>query len=201
MVNSATQAVKNANATKTNRPGMCQQQTRTWLGGGSAGDVDSDGDADAVDGWKSEPPRARHTDKRPAVGAPVAWSGGSGGFGHRALCVGYSGGKAQIRSTDAGGRGVVATKDIDWFEQHWGLHYLGWSETISGQSIPELKIQAPARPSAPKPKPKTRGKAVDAALKSLSTAKAKKGSPRERHIKNAVTELSEVPFIKQGSTK
>lgn len=189
MTNSATQAVQNAKTTRTNRPGMCQAVTRGWLGGPSAGDVDHDGDADAVDGWKSEPASKRHTDKNPPAGAPVAWSGGSGGFGHRALSLG----NGQIRSTDAGGRGVVATKPIDWFEQNWHLHYLGWSETISGQPIPGLKV--PARP-VPARKPKTRGKAVDAAIKSLRTAKATKGSQRGEHIKAALAELREISFIK-----
>lgn len=48
-----------------------------------------------------------------------------------------------IRSTDAGGAGRVATVPLNWIEQHWGLHYLGWSETMSGIVIP--------RPPAPRP--------------------------------------------------
>lgn len=128
-------AIAAANATKKNSPAMCQKVTREWYGAGSVGDVDRDGDTDAVDGWKSEPKWAQHPgDYDPPVGAPLAWSGGSGGFGHRAMYIG----NGLVRSTDAGGKGIVANKPIKWFEEEWNLKYLGWSETISGQPIPGL---------------------------------------------------------------
>lgn len=195
MVRSATEAVKAAKATTRNTPGMCQKQTRTWLGAESPGDVDRDGDVDAVDGWKSEPASARHTDisKAPA-GAPVAWSGGSGGFGHRAISVGGG----FIRSTDAGGRGVVATRRWDWFEKNWGLRPLGWSETISGHPIPGLKVPTKPRPKPagkPVPKPKTRGTKVDAGVRSLQQAKAKKGSVRDTQLKKTLAEAYKIPYI------
>jgi GH25 family lysozyme M1 (1,4-beta-N-acetylmuramidase) len=138
MVATREEAARIAEASKTNEPGACQKWTRTLFGAPSAGDQDHDGDADAVDGWKSEPQSARHTDRNPPRGVPVAWSGGSHGFGHRAISLG--GGK--IRSTDAGGSGRVATVDLSWPEQHWGLKYLGWSETIDGLPIPAEKAQA-----------------------------------------------------------
>lgn len=133
MVYNREEAAKRAEASDTNTPGYCQLWTRTMFGAGSAGDRDGDGDADAVDGWKSEPTSARHPgDRTPPRGVPVAWGGGRNGYGHRAISLG--GGK--IRSTDAGGAGRVATVDLGWVERNWGMTYLGWSETISGIEIP-----------------------------------------------------------------
>lgn len=143
------EAVAAALAQKANVPDTCQLTVRTWLDAPSAGDRDRDGDADAYDGWLSEPTTARHYDRNPPAGYPVAWSGGSSAHGHRALSLG--GGK--IRSTDAGGRGVVATVPLSWVEQNWGLHYLGWSETIDGLTIPK---PAPPKPVKPKPIPTLR---------------------------------------------
>lgn len=132
MVYNREEAAKRAEASKTNVPGTCQLWTRTMFGAPSAGDQDGDHDADAVDGWKSEPVSKRHTGRNPPRGTPVAWSGGSNGNGHRAISLG----NGKIRSTDAGGSGKVATVDLGWVEKNWGLRYLGWSETISGQQIP-----------------------------------------------------------------
>lgn len=193
----ASEMIRAANAQTTNTPAACQHNTWVLYQSHAVGDVDHDGDADAVDGWKSEPASARHTDRKPMIGAPGAWSGGSGGFGHRAPCVGYDkNGEPLFRSTDAGGRGVMATKPLSFFEEVWGLHWLGWSETISGDPIKGLWKHVPdvARPE--KPKPKTRGTAVDAAIKSLSKAKAKKGTPRDKHLSAARAELHAIPFIK-----
>ena len=109
----------------------------------AVGDVDGDGDADAVDGWKSEPASARHEgDRNPPRGVPVAWSGGSRGFGHRAVSLG----NGRIASTDAGGIGRISIVPLSWVEQQWGMSYLGWSETMSG-----VLIEAPT-PANPKPK-------------------------------------------------
>jgi hypothetical protein len=99
----------------------------------AVGDYDHDGDADAVDGWKSEHGHQHIGDMNPPRGVPVAWSGGGKGFGHRAI----SQGNGKIRSTDVNGPGTVGTVDITWFARHWSnLHYLGWSESISGIMIP-----------------------------------------------------------------
>lgn len=141
------QAARNAEASKTNVPGTCQLWTRTQFGAASAGDQDRDGDADAVDGWKSEPISARHTDRNPPRGVPVAFSGGSRGYGHRAVSLG--GGK--IRSTDMTATGyapgVVGTTTIAQIERSMGVTYTGWSETISGNPIPN------PQPAPPKPEP------------------------------------------------
>lgn len=131
-VRSRESAVRHALASHTNVPGTCQLWTRTQFDAPSAGDQDRDGDADAVDGWKSEPASKKHKDRNPPRGVPVAWGGGSHGFGHRAISLG----NGRIRSTDAGGSGVVATVDFDFPEKQWGLKYLGWSETIDGKAIP-----------------------------------------------------------------
>lgn len=126
------QAARAAEAQKFNQVGMCQMVTRMWFDAPSVGDVDKDGDGDAVDGWKSEPTSARHAgDRNPPRGVPVSWSGGSRGHGHRAISLG----NGKIRSTDAGGAGECATVELGWVEKTWGMTYLGWSDTISGLEI------------------------------------------------------------------
>lgn len=130
-----------------NAPGMCQMTTRGWLDAPSVGDIDKDGDSDAMDGYKSEPLKYRHDGDRAApLGTPCTWRGGSNGHGHRALSLGVPKGAAEslIRSTDAGGSGVVWTRTLSWFEQEWGVEYIGWTESMSGILIPRA------------PKPETR---------------------------------------------
>lgn len=143
MVVNREKAAQRAEASRTNVPGTCQKWTRTQFSAPSAGDVDHDGDADAMDGWKSEPAGKRHPSRKPPRGVPVAYSGGSQGYGHRAISLG----NGMIRSTDAGGSGKVATVALDWPEKHWGLKYLGWSDTIDGILIP--KGPAQAKPKKP----------------------------------------------------
>ena len=121
------QALAAAMATKTNHPGWCQAVTRGWLDAPSAGDFDGDGAADAEDGWKKEPVTARRFDRNPPAGYPVSYLGGSHDNGHRALSAGRINGIPHIRSTDAGGEGIVATVPLDWPEKSWGLEYAGWS--------------------------------------------------------------------------
>lgn len=147
MVNDRDEAVRQALAQRTNTPDTCQMVTRTWCGVPSAGDYDGDGSADAEDGWKSEPVKYRHTDRNPPAGVPVSYLGGSRDNGHRALSLG----NGLIRSTDAGGRGVVATVDILWPVRAWGLQYAGWSETCDGVLIPAAPEpeRAPAEPAHP----------------------------------------------------
>lgn len=132
------QAVAAADAQTRNVPGTCQKVTRGWFNAPSVGDVDGDGDADAVDGWASEPTDARHPgDRLPPFGAPLAFSGGSKGYGHR--CI-YK--NILARSTDmSNGRytsGVTGNASIEQIEASMGVHYLGWSETIDGYPIPGL---------------------------------------------------------------
>lgn len=117
---------------RPNVVGMCQAWTRGITGHPSVGDVDGDGDADAIDGWKSEPVSARHTGPAPE-GVPGAWSGGSRGFGHRAISLGND----RWASTDAPIRGQIGIVNTAWFKNNWGMEYLGWSETMSGELIPK----------------------------------------------------------------
>ncbi len=141
MIRSREEAAKAAEATTTNEVGRCQAVTRGWFNAPSAGDRDGDRDADAVDGWLSEPAEARHSDRNPPRGVPIAFNGGSKGYGHRAISLG--GGK--VRSTDMRGSsyapGLTGDTTIDHIESAMGVRYLGWSETISGHQIPK-----PAKP-------------------------------------------------------
>jgi hypothetical protein len=162
MVYNREQAAQRAEASKTNTPDACQAWTRSMLGAPSAGDYDHDGAADAEDGWKSEPTKYRHTDRHPPRGVPVSYLGGSHDNGHRAVSLG----NGMIRSTDAGGRGKVATVPLDWPERTWGLKYVGWSESIDGVLIPE----------APAPKVEAGGGRPKRVQKAIDKAKAEKAS-------------------------
>lgn len=175
MVRNREEAARHAEASTSNIPGACQLWTRTQFDAPSVGDVDHDKDADAVDGWKSEPEAARHPgDRNPPRGVPVAWGGGSRGFGHRAVSLG----RGKIRSSDAGGLGKVATVDLGWVEREWGLTYLGWSATISGQVIP-LAPKKPTRVSEAR-------KLLKAALE---LAKKEGNEKRRKRIRAALNKL------------
>lgn len=184
MVLNREEAAKVAERTKKNKPGMCQLVTRGYYDALSVGDLDGDGRADAEDGWKSEPAKARHTDRKPPRGVPVSFTGGRNDDGHRAISVG---GSAPIRSTDFDGRtrkykaGVVGNGTIAEIEKALGVKYAGWSETISGKQIP----------LPPKVGPMTRGARVDAALKRLRQAEknAKNGTARDKKIRSAIRDL------------
>lgn len=63
------------------------------------------------------------------IGAPVYYHGGN--FDHVVLYVG----NGHVRSTDAGGRGLMATVPLEWFEKAWGYIPLGWSEDLGGKDI------------------------------------------------------------------
>lgn len=141
MVFNREQAAQRAEATTRNIPGMCQQVTRGWFDAPSAGDRDHDGDADAYDGWLSEPANARHPgDRNPPRGVPVSFKNR---HGHRAVSLG--GGR--IRSTDMTAYGyapgVVGTTTLAQIEESMDVEYLGWSETIDGLPIPLPPPPAP----------------------------------------------------------
>jgi hypothetical protein len=191
------EAVKAALATHTNEVGFCQGQVTIWYDTNPVGDFDGNGRANAVDGWESEPAQFKHTDRKPPFGVPVAYVGGSHGDGHRAISLG----DGTIRSTDAGGPGIVATVPLDWPEKTWGLKYVGWSESMNGTLIPHAHphpapapMPAPTPPPAPTPAPTpTRGGRVDAAIKKLRRAdkKAKPG-PRKTLIEKALAALLKI---------
>jgi hypothetical protein len=177
------EAATAAENTNFNIPDTCQLTTRTWFDAPSVGDFDGDGAADAEDGWKSEPIKARHSDRNPPRGVPVSYLGGSNDNGHRAISLG----NGKIRSTDAAGRGRVATVSLDWPETTWKLRYVGWSDTMDGILIP--------LPPAP-----TRGPNVDAALKATKKAEklAPEGTRRDRLLERAIRNLRRIPFVNRG---
>lgn len=135
MVRNREEAAQAAERSSTNDVGMCQLWTRSWFDAPSAGDQDHDGDADAVDGWLSEPQWARHAgDRNPARGVPVSFKDR---HGHRAMSLG----NGKIRSTDMDpikgyAPGHVGTVTIDQIERSLNVTYVGWSETIDGILIP-----------------------------------------------------------------
>ena len=142
-VRSSKQALAVARAQKTNTPGMCQAYVTRWFNAGGVGDVDGDKDADAVDGWLSEPKSARHEgDRNPPPGKPLAWKGGGKGYGHRALSD-VNGLISTDMQNNKYKKGVTSTVKaasvsdaIRIIERVMGVQYLGWSETISGKKIP-----------------------------------------------------------------
>lgn len=177
-----------AEAARTNKPGTCQAWTRALYGAPAAGDRDHDGDADAVDGWLSEPPAHRRPgDKNPPRGVPVAWAGGSKGFGHRAIALG----DGLIRSIDMrDGRykaGVVGTATIDQISRAMGLTYLGWSPTITGILIPGAPTAAPTPPAKLQ-----RPEEIRAAIQSLKQRLEKAGPRESEKIRVAIAELKKI---------
>jgi len=124
MVYAAETGAKNAEKDSTNDPGYCQQQTRQWSGIAAMY-------PDAATAWRNT--NDRHPGNRnPPRGAHVFWTGGSSGYGHVAMSLGNQ----KIRSTDAGGRGRVATVDLGWVEANWGLQYAGWAWDNNETTIP-----------------------------------------------------------------
>jgi hypothetical protein len=135
MVFTAAVSAKNAENDRTNDPGMCLQQVRMWCGINARY-------PDAATAWRNT--NDRHPGKKNAPrGSAVFWTGGSKGYGHIALSLG----NGKVRSTDAGGRGRVATVDIDWVARNWGQHYAGWSWDINEVTIPHPKESAAEAPA------------------------------------------------------
>src|SRR5262245_22704699 len=124
MVRDAESTATNAELATNNEPGMCLQWSR------NRADIASMF-PDAATAWKHALDRHKG-DRDPPRGAMVYWLGGSHGYGHIAVAVG--GGK--VRSTDAGGRGKVATVSVSWPEQNWGLPYAGWADNVNDVRIP-----------------------------------------------------------------
>lgn len=172
MTYTRSEVVNRALAARTNVPGTCYLWTRTMAGSPAVGDVDRDGDADAVDGWKAT--KRRHAgDRNPPAGVPVFWSGGRNGYGHAAVSLG--GGK--IRSTDAGGSGKIATVDLGWVEREWGLTYLGWSDDLNGVVIPG-EPEPPVEKATPKPSRVKRARELLLAAEKRATRKGQKARAR-----------------------
>lgn len=124
MVNDSETTARNAEQTHTNDPGMCLQWSRQRAAIGSRY-------GDAATAWRNT--NDRHPgDRNPPRGAMVYWTGGSQGYGHIAPSLG--GGK--VRSTDAGGKGKVATVDLGWVESAWRMPYAGWAWDVNEVTIP-----------------------------------------------------------------
>lgn len=194
MVRSREAAWATAQTQTSNDPGTCQLVTRNWFDAPSAGDRDRDGDADAVDGWVSEPTSARHPgDRNPPLGVPLAFSGGRRGFGHRMISGGpYHKG----RSTDmrdgvyvSGATGYASIEDI---ERQMGLNYLGWSETITGIPIPYKKpgTNTPVKPIHRNTKVSKAHRLVERALIRLE-ARGMGHTARAKALRRALKHLPE----------
>jgi hypothetical protein len=197
-INTSKQAIEKASAQKTNRVGTCQFNVHEWFDAPSVGDQDHDGDADAVDGWESEPKAYRITGTRNpnVVGVPVAFGGGSRGFGHRALLMN----PGAIRSTDmldnryspghtSTVRAATTSEALSIIENAMGVHYLGASKTISGILIPNFRQTTPKPPSR-----QTRGARVDLSLRKLRMALAQAKTPlRKRMLRAAIASLMKIP--------
>jgi hypothetical protein len=186
-INNRQQAVDEALADKVNVPNTCQLKTRGWFNAPSAGDQDDDGDADAYDGWLSEPVSARHPgDRNPPAGVPVSWRGGSNGNGHRAISLG----NGEVRSTDAPYRGKVGTVDLNWFERNWGVVYLGWSDTIDGHRIPLVPRDNPIEDNLKEPKPDTKlGRSLALLREARNRAKDRGYTERVEELNAAIKKL------------
>lgn len=196
-INTSKQAIVKASNQTTNRVGTCQLNVHEWFNAPSVGDQDHDGDADAVDGWESEPRAYRLLSRDPkVVGVPVAFGGGSRGFGHRALLMN----PGHIRSTDmldnhyAPGHtstvhAATTSAALAIIEQQMGVHYLGASKTMSGILIPNFR-QTTTKP----PARQTRGARVDLSLRKLRMALAQAKSPlRKRMLRASITSLMRIP--------
>jgi hypothetical protein len=115
------EAAKAFKAKQTNKVNMCLWEcqeiypTNHWY-------------PSAISQWHNA--KKKHTSKKNIpIGAPIYYSGGK--YGHVVLYVG----DGMVRSTDAGGRGRMATVPIEWFQRAWGYKYEGWSEDLGGKDI------------------------------------------------------------------
>jgi hypothetical protein len=197
-INTSQEAIRVACAQATNDVGTCQANVHMWFNAPSAGDFDHDGDADAVDGWESEPKAYRIVGNRnpDLVGVPIAFHGGSRGFGHRALLMK----PGHIRSTDmlnnryaAGHTSTVTasttSEALAIIEHAMGVIYTGVSKTIDGQLIPNFEQVTPKPPAK-----QTRGARVDQSLRRLRKSLALSKSPiRSRMLRAAIASLMKIP--------
>jgi hypothetical protein len=117
------ETVAAAKASTYNVPGQCLGWSREQA------DIPSRY-TDAATAW--EHAHGRHAgDASPPKGAAVYWLGGSGGHGHIAISLGHG----LVRSSDAGGAGVVATISLSRLTREWHLTYVGWADSINGYRI------------------------------------------------------------------
>lgn len=205
-INSQSVAMANARKSRTAKKGSCQLWTRTMFNAPSAGDQDGDGDADANDGWLSEPKKYRHADLNFPGGVSGYFKNESGhGFGHRVVTLD----NGLVRSIDFDTKtksykpGTVGTGTPGEVARALGLVWMGWAQSISGHLIPDDEKPAPKPTPKPTPKPPvkktSRGLTVDAALQSLGKARSttkKTSVDRLKAIDSAIVEVKKIPFIK-----
>lgn len=84
--------------------------------------------------WSHVAKSDRHGGSTPPPGVPVFWSPN-----HVALSVGGG----YVESTDILREGLIDRVSIDYITRHWGLRYLGWTETLNGKRV----YTAPAAPA------------------------------------------------------
>ncbi|KQW46924.1 hypothetical protein ASC77_17150 [Nocardioides sp. Root1257] len=120
----AAETVASAEASTYNIPGQCLGWAREQA------DIPSRYST-AATAWDHATGRHPH-DVTPPKGAAVYWTGGSAGAGHIAISVGHG----RVRSSDAGGSGVVATISLSRLTREWHLTYVGWADSINGYRIP-----------------------------------------------------------------
>lgn len=195
-IRKSSEAIRAALGQTRNVPGTCQKTVRTWFNAPSAGDQDGDGDADAVDGWKSEPVSARHPgDRNPPPGKPLSFGGGRKGFGHRALSLAKG-----VRSTDMNGDryasgitstvvGISVSAAIAKIERAMGVTYLGWSETIDGYQIPPEASTAPK--PVPEPTPPNPNAVEDFRVASLNLMSL----PRNPNLTETIRSVNTIPIV------
>ena len=136
--NDAVEACKRQSAHGPAYPeGYCAKAVREMLGAPSSGDVDHDGDADAMDAWEKVPAAHRHVTSDPHKiprGVPVFISGGTEGHGHVVVATGYYG---RCFSTDMKRAGFFDKQDIaDVVRWVHNGRLLGWTDQIGGVSVP-----------------------------------------------------------------
>ncbi|GAA1797304.1 hypothetical protein GCM10009795_048410 [Nocardioides hankookensis] len=119
----AAETVAAAEASTYNVPGQCLGWAREQA------DIPSRYST-AATAWDHATGRHPH-DLTPPKGAAVYWTGGSAGAGHVAISVGHG----RVRSSDAGGSGVVATISVRKLTRDWHLTYVGWADSINGYRI------------------------------------------------------------------
>lgn len=111
--------------TPTSEPGYCLREVRECYGVGAKA-------PDAIAAWNAAQHKHPETDPRKIPrGAPVFWSGGSGGHGHIAIKAGA----ANVWSTDIKRPGYFDKVPADLIRQRWGLKLLGWTEDVNGVRV------------------------------------------------------------------
>lgn len=109
----------------TSAVGFCLREVRECFGVGPKA-------LDAAQAWRDA--KHQHPETNPARiprGAPVFWTGGSGGHGHVAIATG----SGECWSTDLKRPGYFDKVRIDAVASAWGLTLVGWTEDLNGVRV------------------------------------------------------------------